>query len=225
MSASLQLEDWRSQLPAEVAARAPGATLPQTYEAAKNALERCAQIDEAKRWSDKAAALASYARQANDQSLRVMAQRIHLRAVVRIGELLLQIPPSKSRHQPGRFRAARAAGLSQRNAGKAMAIARVPRAERDNAIDADEPPSVRSLERRAPRSKHVPEHLFVVRSEFYRALSRESAGLFQFCAWLERFDLPPVDLTDEERKRVLRRINDTKRGLRKLRKLVQGDSE
>lgn len=102
-----------------------------------------------------------------------------------------------------------------------MAIARIPRAKRNAAIEAKEPPSVRALERRAPRSEHVPEHLFVVSSEFYRALSRDSAGLFQFCSWLERFEAPPLDLTREERKRVLERITDTHRGLRRLRKLIQ----
>lgn len=39
-----------------------GASLPQTYENAKTALAECASIDECKDWSDKASALASYAR-------------------------------------------------------------------------------------------------------------------------------------------------------------------
>ena len=50
------------------------------------------QCDECKNWSDKAAALASYARQAKDDSLRVMAVRIQARAQRRCGELLKLIP-------------------------------------------------------------------------------------------------------------------------------------
>ena len=41
-----------------------GARLPRTYEAARAALAECQQLDECKDWADKAAALASYAKQA-----------------------------------------------------------------------------------------------------------------------------------------------------------------
>ena len=40
------------------------ARLPAAYEAASRAIAECERIDECKDWSDKAAALASYARQA-----------------------------------------------------------------------------------------------------------------------------------------------------------------
>lgn len=214
------LTEWQAQLPANIDPTT--ARLPVFYEAAKNALERCLQIDEVKGWSDRASALATYAREANDKSLRHMAERIHLRAVARIGELLLQIPAAKGGLPVGRYAAARDAGLSNRCTTKALAIGRMPRAQRNAAIDADAPPSMRSLERLAPPSSDVPAHLFRVSSEFYRALSRDNAGLFPFCAWLERFEQSPVDLTEEERARVLARIADARRGLRKLQKIVRG---
>src|SRR4029077_1414514 len=56
------------------------ARLPATYEEARAAIAECERIDECKGWSDRAAALASYARQAKDDSLRVMAVRIQARA-------------------------------------------------------------------------------------------------------------------------------------------------
>src|SRR5579859_1412886 len=68
------------------------APLPQKYEAAMAAIAECERIDECKDWVDKAAAMASYARQAKDDSLRVMAVRIQARAERRCGELLKQIP-------------------------------------------------------------------------------------------------------------------------------------
>ncbi len=48
----------------------PDARLPRTYEAAKAALSECQQVDECKDWADKAAALASYARQAEPYEAR-----------------------------------------------------------------------------------------------------------------------------------------------------------
>lgn len=67
------------------------ARLPQTYESAKSALSQCVALDECKSWADKAAALASYAKQANDEELMKMATRIRDRAIRRAGELLAQI--------------------------------------------------------------------------------------------------------------------------------------
>lgn len=68
------------------------ARLPQSYEAAKVALANCVKLDECKAWTDKAAAMASYARQADDDSIFRYAKRIQARAVRRAGEL----PPLRS---------------------------------------------------------------------------------------------------------------------------------
>jgi hypothetical protein len=70
------------------------ARLPATYESAKRALAECSRIDECQDWADKAAALASYARQARDDTLFSFATRIKARALDRCGELLRQIPAS-----------------------------------------------------------------------------------------------------------------------------------
>src|SRR5688500_11629904 len=64
------------------------ATLPASYEHAKAALVACDRIDECKSWADKAQALASYAKQADDDTLHRLATRISARAVRRCGELL-----------------------------------------------------------------------------------------------------------------------------------------
>ncbi len=66
------------------------ASLPATYESAKKALAECSKIDECHDWSNKAAALASYAKQADDDTLHRYALRISARAIRRCGELLKQ---------------------------------------------------------------------------------------------------------------------------------------
>jgi hypothetical protein len=55
----------------------------------------CSRIDECQTWADRAEALASYAKQADDDSLRKLADRIQTRAVRRCGELLKQIPSAQ----------------------------------------------------------------------------------------------------------------------------------
>ena len=75
----------------------PEARLPVSYEAARTALANCAQVDECKDWADKALALASYAKQANDETLFKMATRIRARAIQREGELLKEIEAQSGR--------------------------------------------------------------------------------------------------------------------------------
>lgn len=75
------------------------ASLPATYERAKQALSECVKLDECKDWADKAQAMASYARQAKDDSLYKQALRIQARAIRRCGELLKQIEPARGANQ------------------------------------------------------------------------------------------------------------------------------
>ena len=70
--------------------------LPPTYIAARIALAKCDRVDECQEWASKATALSSYAKQAKDDALQVLADRIRARAVRRCGELLQQ-SDSKSR--------------------------------------------------------------------------------------------------------------------------------
>lgn len=66
------------------------------YNAAKAALAKCANLDEVCGWADKAAALAAYGRQVNDETLEADAQRIRARAYQRMGQLLKEVPPGKT---------------------------------------------------------------------------------------------------------------------------------
>lgn len=139
------------------------AKLPQTYEAAKNALAECSRMDECQQWADKAEALASYARQAKDEQLRKMADRIQARAIRRCGELLKLIQPATGRHlpntpngrAPSRLEAATAAGLSEHQRKTALRVASVPESDFDAAVESDEPPTVTALAERGKAERLV----------------------------------------------------------------------
>lgn len=130
------------------------AKLPATYEGAKTALAACTRIDECQDWADKAEALASYARQAQDDALRKLADRIQARAVRRCGEILTQIRAATNRHDvssgeaarpAGRKQAARDAGLSEHRRKTAIRVSRIPDAEFEEAVEAEEPTTVTAL--------------------------------------------------------------------------------
>jgi len=131
------------------------ASLPQTYERAKVALSECSKIDECKSWSDKAAALASYAKQADDDELQLMAQRIRARAIRRAGEIMKQIEPrTGNQHtvlkegdhlKQNRTNAAREAGMSDWQQKTALRVANLSDEEFDRQIESDAPPTVSQL--------------------------------------------------------------------------------
>lgn len=133
-----------------------GASLPQTYRNAQIALQECSQVDECKDWADKAAALASYARQSEDDQLEKMAQRIRARAIRRAGELLKQVedarkgqnlPGAKSEDAPtfSRSDAAREAGMSKHQQVQATRIANLPEADFNAQVESDKPPTLSQL--------------------------------------------------------------------------------
>src|SRR6266487_3590629 len=141
------------QLPAEIADLVGSARLPQSYERAKQALAECDRIDECKDWGDKAAALASYARQADDPVLEKYARRIRLRAYRQLGELLREIKPSKGGRPSktcadvpasSRSQAARDAGLSRDQQVTALRIAAIDEDEFEAAVESPQPPGTTS---------------------------------------------------------------------------------
>lgn len=155
-------------LPTEIAS----ARLPQTYEAAKQALAKCESIDECQTWADRAEALASYAKQADDDSLRRLADRIQARAVRRAGELLKTFSspgartdkPTVGTHggldEPQsltqRAIAARA-GMSEHQQLQAVRVANVPAPAFEEAIEAERPATVTKLAEMGKQSRPVPE--------------------------------------------------------------------
>ena len=153
-------------LPAGISASA--ARLPQTYEAAKAALAECSANDECKEWADKAAALASYAKQADDDQLEKMAMRIRARAIRRAGDLLKQIEPSKGGRPPEQTRvgdrpslsradAAREAGMSPHQQKTAIRVASIPAPDFDRQVESDAPPTLTKLASQGIQRRAVTE--------------------------------------------------------------------
>lgn len=146
--------------PADLVAegRVDEAPLPVRYERARTEIAAAASLDECAEWTSKASALASYARQAKDDSLLAAATRIKARAIRRSGELLREIP-AKTRGgavpplHSERARAAKDAGLSRDQAKQAVRVAKVPATEFEEAIEADEPPSIEELAERGTSKK------------------------------------------------------------------------
>jgi len=132
------------------------ARMPQTYEVARAALAECQNIDECKDWADKAAAIASYAKQAEDETLLRMAARIKARATRRAGELLKQIAPAKGgnrrsdqwegdRPLMSRTNIARCAGMSSHQQKQALRVANVSTDEFEALVEADNPATITDL--------------------------------------------------------------------------------
>lgn len=133
------------------------AKLPIVYESAKLALSECSRIDECKDWANKAEALASYARQADDDTLRNMAIRIQARAIRRCGELLNAIEAAKGGDRGNgatggrtpiaqtRTSAAQEAGLSEWQQKTAVRVANVPAEQFEAVIESEKPPTVTKL--------------------------------------------------------------------------------
>lgn len=142
------------------------AQLPRTYEAAKRALSECSEVDECKDWADKAAALASYARQAEDDQLERMAQRIRARATRRAGELLKQIDAQGSRTdlQPSvgdhtklsQADAAREAGMSKHQQVQAVRIASIPEDDFEAQVESPKPPTLTQLAQQGIQRREAP---------------------------------------------------------------------
>lgn len=148
------------------------------YEAARQALTECSRVDECKDWSDKAAALAAYARQAKDSTLHNLALRIQQRAQRRMGELLKLVPradtttrfgqegnhPPERNGQEGthppvtRTQVAADAGLSEHQRKTALRIASVPESAFEAAVESDKPPTVTEMAMRGTVARPpVPE--------------------------------------------------------------------
>jgi hypothetical protein len=147
------------------------------YNAAKAALAVCANIDECNAWADKAAALAAYGKQVNDNELEINAKRIRARALRRIGELMKEIPLGKrgpklidasvkkqmaasqterladAAAETSRAKVAREARISERRQATALQIANLPVEEFEAAVEADKPATIKTLAERGRKKR------------------------------------------------------------------------
>lgn len=146
------------------------AKLPVVYEAAVKAIAECDRVDECKTWSDKAAAIRSYAKQANDDRLKVMAMRIMARAERRGGLLLKQVERGDEAtrfgqsdgkvgtHPPvNRALTAKQAGISDHQRKTMLRVANVPEESFVRQVESPRPPTVTQLAAQGTVRRLVPE--------------------------------------------------------------------
>ncbi len=144
------------------------ARLPATYEQAKTALASCERIDECQTWANKAEALATYAKMADDDTLRQMADKIQARAVRRMGELLKQFdgrPDNAMKQKEGTLlltqaQAAENAGISEHQRKQAVRVANVPADKFEAAVESPKPPTVTALAEMGKQIRAVPPESF-----------------------------------------------------------------
>jgi hypothetical protein len=150
-----------NRLPAQIASLVKTAPLPPNYEEAKRTIAECERIDQCADWADKMAALASYARQADDRDLENYARRIRLRAVRRCGDLLLtydgrggdrtKTVTALDFAQPSRAAVAQEAGLTEHKTRVAVKIATIPEEDFEAAVESNQPPGTTLLAKLAER--------------------------------------------------------------------------
>ena len=143
------------------------ARLPQNYEAAKLALAECDRLDQCAEWANRAEAIASYARQARDETLETLARRIKLRASRRLGELLRAVDGRRKSEGTPMFasqrEAAESVGLSLHQQRQVIRIAAVPEDEFEEEVEAEKPITLTDLAERGkrPRAREHVERLEV----------------------------------------------------------------
>jgi hypothetical protein len=187
------------------------ARLPQAYEAAKQALANCASVDECKDWADKAAALASYAKQANDEDMMKQATRIRDRAIRRMGEVLKQFDdrgrPSENKVDDHRNlsqrEAAENAGISPHQQKQAVRVANVPAEDFERQVESDKPPTISQLAQQGIKPRPLIDLKGRDPSEFNRAM-HYIGPIDEYAREMRGVDHEAVlaILDDKERKRL-----------------------
>lgn len=203
------------------------AKLPTVYVEATKALEKCERVDECKDWADKAAAIASYARQMNDDEMLNFAMRIKDRATRQFGVLMAKMPANPEGRPPKNSAGTRPVietratiqehlGVSDHQVKQALNIAAIPKKEFDRLVDAPEPPTLTELAQRgreikreeAPPAKTprpMTAHLAGRAAEDFAEATKGAGAVKEFAE--EVADLDPVavgrGLDSREKQRVL----------------------
>ena len=103
--------------------------IPVEYETAVRALGECVTLDETKYWSDKADALAAWAKIYHSGEALRKAKQLKMHAFRRMGQLAGELRPLINTNRgraPGAVKALRSAGLTQNQATAARRLAVLP---------------------------------------------------------------------------------------------------
>ena len=126
-----------NQLPVLSKQLIDSATLPSLYIEAKQALVKLDRIDEIQDIANKHSAIAHYAKQIKDNSLKYYAERVYLRALRRIGEILNSLSSEEREKRKTEFE------LTNKDFADSRRVAKVPLEKFDELIE-QAPPALRS---------------------------------------------------------------------------------
>lgn len=200
------------------------AALPGMYEQAKADLAQCVEVDECKAWADKAEAIRSYARQANDEDLMHAAMKIKSRAVERLGSLIGNLekyrggrPKLADGPQPvtPRQEARDLAGVSKDQAEQAEAVARFAASEPDRyerMVESSKPATITALAKEGRRKSDKPA------SDPPRGDIDRVAAILHATKRLQK----PVPASEFERKKMLLYLAEISRWALALTKSLRG---
>lgn len=168
-----------SSLPHHVRSKIADAQLPLKYTEAVRALKACTSIDEAKYWTDKADALAAWAKIYRNDDAAKEARRVKLHAYRRMAEIAEEIRPteigSKSGRRggkPGASSLLKEYGLSHTQAITARRVASIPNGRFNRLIGRKDPPTIHQAAELA--IGQVAEGYKAKRTAAYRELQRHS---------------------------------------------------
>ena len=195
------------------------AQLPKTYETAKSALAQCQAIDECKDWADKAAALASYARQSEDLELEKMAARIRDRAMRRAGELaklMMQPQGRPEKDEVNRIfiskeKVKEVSGFSDHQLRTALNVASIPQADFDQQVESNNPPTLTELARQGTQKREAPDPQTWLQgrsAQDFNAILHLMSTIEEYAKEADTWPLNRLlgEMTDKERQEVRRWI-------------------
>lgn len=141
--------------------------VPIEYEQALKSLEACLTLDEAKYWSDKADALAAWAKIAHSNKAARQSRQLKLYAYRRMGELATELRPRKylgyeQGRSGGGLSVLKEHGFTTNTAQVMRGIALMPRTTFESAINLKTPPSPTRLYK--DNGAKNPEWLIVFRN-------------------------------------------------------------
>ena len=137
-------------VPENIAAAVETARLPENYQRAKLALAECEAVDQCLDWADRAAALATYARQAEDAELENYARRIRAsrsargRAAPRDRARQARAEICGGPHRSPQWRRNGCWPITRSKTWRSASPA-YPRSEFEEAVGSDDPPGTERL--------------------------------------------------------------------------------
>lgn len=172
--------------------------IPVEYDTALKALEACCTLDETKYWSDKADALAAWAKIHQSDEAEIKAKRLKLHAYRRMGILAEQIRPRRTGPggaKPGPLSALIEAGVPKPQATLARAISKIEKPKFDAAVQSKRPPTPSTI---VPR-------VALTSSEAWTLLAGAGSSLVgfrTFCRKHKAAELARLLAKDEKQKAV-----------------------